>query len=264
MNERCVEVQLRLAHESGAVLHTNEEVVAIDPDSSSVTVTTPARSYQADNVVLSTGPWIRDLAASEHAEQLTVTRQVVFWFDAADLASFTTDTIPYVMWIARRDEDYIGLFPMPPGGTPAVKIVSEQFLETTDPSSVDRTVSQTEIDTFYDLHVAPKFSGVRRDCVRAEVCLYVNTADDHFLIDSDPRSDRITLMSPCSGHGFKHSTAQAGMPSSSSSFMTLSRAEHLQPGPDGIVSSNLLIYSFLQGFRSRSMLRNLRKSWYVE
>ncbi len=207
MNERCVEVQLRLAHESGAVLHTNEEVVAIDPDSSSVTVTTPARSYQADNVVLSTGPWIRDLAASEHAEQLTVTRQVVFWFDAADLASFTTDTIPYVMWIARRDEDYIGLFPMPPGGTPAVKIVSEQFLETTDPSSVDRTVSQTEIDTFYDLHVAPKFSGVRRDCVRAEVCLYVNTADDHFLIDSDPRSDRITLMSPCSGHGFKHSTA---------------------------------------------------------
>ena len=39
------------------------------------------------------------------------------------------------------------------------------------------------------------------------MCLYTNTPDDHFLIDVDPRSDRIMAMSPCSGHGFKHSTA---------------------------------------------------------
>jgi len=88
-----------------------------------------------------------------------------------------------------------------------VKILGEQFLQTTDPNGVDRTVTQAEIDTFFDNHVAPKFRGVRRNCVRAEVCLYTNTPDDHFLIDHDPRSDRITVMSPCSGHGFKHSTA---------------------------------------------------------
>ncbi len=207
MVENCVEVQLRLAFECGATIRTDEEVLTIDPDQRGVTISTSEATYRSNDVVLSTGPWIRELAAPEHAQQLTVTRQVVYWFEVEDLSQFTTDVIPYVMWIAERDEDYIGFFPMPPGGTPAVKILGEQFLETTDPKTVDRTVSSTEIDTFYDQHVAPIFTGVTRRCLRAEVCLYVNTPDDHFLIDIDPRSDRITVMSPCSGHGFKHSTA---------------------------------------------------------
>lgn len=207
MVETCVEVQLRLAREQGATIRTDEAVVAIDPDLTGVTVTTPEATYRANDVVLAAGPWIRDLAAPAHARQLTVTRQVVYWFEVDDLSRFTTEAIPYVMWIAERDEDYIALFPMPPDGTPAVKILGEQFLETTDPATVDRNVSQEEIDTFYDRHVAPKFTGISRRCVRAEVCLYVNTRDDHFLIDVDPRSDRVTVMSPCSGHGFKHSTA---------------------------------------------------------
>lgn len=207
MVERCVEAQLERAAAGGATMRTDEEVTSLTPDETGVVVETTLGTYRATNVVLSTGPWIRDLATPAHAELITITRQVVYWFEVDDLDAFTTDSIPYVMWIAEQDEDYIGLFPMPPGGTPAVKILGEQFLETTDPSTVERTVSQAEIDAFYDRHVSPKFAGVRRDCVRAEVCLYANTPDDHFLVDTDPRSDRITVMSPCSGHGFKHSTA---------------------------------------------------------
>ena len=207
MAERAVEVQLKLASELGATIRTNEAVTAIEPLADSATVTTTEGSFTADHVVLATGPWFAELAAPSHAEQVTVTRQVVYWFEVDDLADFATEAIPFVMWIAQRDEDYVGLFPIPPGGTPAVKILGEQFLETTDPTTVDRSVSQDEIDHFYDTHVAPKFSGVTRNCIRTAVCLYTNTADDHFLVDRDPRSDRITVMSPCSGHGFKHSTA---------------------------------------------------------
>lgn len=207
MAERAVEVQLRLATELGATLRVNETVTAIEPSGNSVVVTTSTGSLTADHVVLATGPWFSELAAPPHAEQVAVTRQVVYWFEVADPDAFSTDAIPFVMWIAKRDEDYIGLFPTPPDGTPAVKILGEQFLETTDADSVDRTVSQAEIDEFYDTYVAPKFTGVSRNAIRAEVCLYTNTEDDHFLIDSDPRSDSITVMSPCSGHGFKHSTA---------------------------------------------------------
>lgn len=207
MAEDAVRVQLALAQASGATLHVNEMVASINPDDNGVTVRTDVGNYRGERVVLATGPWFSELAAPDHAAQVQVTRQVVYWFEVEDLSSFTTTAIPFVMWISQRDEDYIGLFPMPPGGTPAVKILGEQFIETTDPKSVDRSVSQTEIDTFYDTHVATKFSGITRNCVRAEVCLYTNTTDDHFLIDTDPRSDRITVMSPCSGHGFKHSTA---------------------------------------------------------
>lgn len=208
MAERCVDVQLRLAAENGASIRRNETVTTIAPDASGVTITTDKGRIRADQVVLATGPWFTELAHQRHADQVTVTRQVVYWFEAdGDLDAFSTERIPYIMWIGARDEDYFAVFPTPPGGTPAVKVLGEQFLETTDPSSVDRTVSQTEIDAFHRDFVAPKVDGISPRCVKASVCLYTNTDDDHFLIDVDPRSDRVLAMSPCSGHGFKHSAA---------------------------------------------------------
>lgn len=207
MAERCVEVQLRLAEANGAVIRRNEEVVSVDPDDGGVTITTTAGQVRADRVVVATGPWFSDLAHPSHAEQVVVTRQVVYWFEADDLDAFSTERIPYIMWIGARDEDYFAVFPTPPGGTPAVKVLGEQFLETTDPSTVDRHVSRAEIEAFHRDFVAPKVDGISDRCVKASVCLYTNTADDHFLIDTDPRSDRILAMSPCSGHGFKHSAA---------------------------------------------------------
>jgi sarcosine oxidase len=207
MAERCVSVQLDLARSGGATLHMNEPVVTIDAGPDMVQVATEQGAYRAERLVLATGPWFRELAAPEFAEQVTVTRQVVYWFEVEDLAAYSTTEIPFIMWIAEKDEDYIALCPIPPGGTPAVRMLGEQFLETTDPETVNREVKQNEIDHFYDVHVAPKFTGISRNCVRTAVCLYSNTPDDHFLIDTDPRSDRITVMSPCSGHGFKHSTA---------------------------------------------------------
>ena len=208
MAERAVEVQLQLAAELGAAIRVNETVSSIETVGDIITVTTADGSFTADHVVLATGPWFSELAASEHADQVTVTRQVVYWFEVDDIEAFTTNAIPFVMWIAERDEDYIALFPAPPDtATPAVKVLGEQFIETTTVEAVDRDVSVAEIDQFYDTHIASKFVGVSRNCVRTSVCLYTNTPDDHFLIDSDPRSDAITVMSPCSGHGFKHSSA---------------------------------------------------------
>jgi len=179
----------------------------VTPLAEGVEVRTDTGRYRCRTVVLAAGPWMPELVTAETSSQLRVTRQVVYWFEADDLDAFGTGRIPFVMWIADRDEDYIGLFPRPPGGTPGVKILGEQFLEATTADDVDRTVSEAEIDRFYERHVAPKFTGITRSCVRAEVCLYTNTPDDHFLIDTDPRSDRIVVMSPCSGHGFKHSAA---------------------------------------------------------
>ena len=40
---------------------------------------------------------------------------------------------------------------------------------------------------------------------KSVTCLYTVTPDSHFLIDRHPRNERILVVSPCSGHGFKHS-----------------------------------------------------------
>ena len=56
-------------------------------------------------------------------------------------------------------------------------------------------------------HVAGRLADVTARAVRSATCLYTVIPDSHFLIDRHPRQERILVVSPCSGHGFKHSMA---------------------------------------------------------
>lgn len=206
MNERAVALQLEQARRLGAKVRTRETVLSVEPESGGIVVRTDVGTYRADDVVLATGPWMSELAPV-FDDRLTVTRQVAFWFEADDLDVFRTDRLPLVMWVGEKIDKYIAVFPTPPNGTAAVKVLGEQFHTATTAQNVDRTVTESEIRDFYEQLVVPKVAGLRPNCVRSTVCLYTNTADDHFLIDTDPRSDHILVMSPCSGHGFKHSAA---------------------------------------------------------
>ena len=42
---------------------------------------------------------------------------------------------------------------------------------------------------------------------RAKTCLYTQTPDSQFVFDAHPVCARVLIVSPCSGHGFKHSAA---------------------------------------------------------
>jgi sarcosine oxidase len=48
-------------------------------------------------------------------------------------------------------------------------------------------------------------TGVGPTPLRSVACLYTNTPDSGFIIDRHPRMHRVTVVSACSGHGFKHS-----------------------------------------------------------
>jgi sarcosine oxidase len=55
--------------------------------------------------------------------------------------------------------------------------------------------------------VAGRLPGVRARAIRSTTCLYTSTADSGFAIDVHPRDANLLVVSPCSGHGFKHSAA---------------------------------------------------------
>jgi len=207
MSDDAVRAQLQLAADAGARVETQCAVTAIEPVDDLVHVTTSSGEITARHVVLAAGAWLPDLVPQPVADQLTVTRQVVYWFEVDDLEAYRPERLPFVMWIEETIEGYCAIFPAPTGAIPAVKILGEQFADETTANDVTRTVSDDEIADFHRRLVAPRFPGVSNRCLKAEVCLYTNTSDDHFLIQSDPRSERITIMSPCSGHGFKHSAA---------------------------------------------------------
>ena len=79
--------------------------------------------------------------------------------------------------------------------------------ETTHPEVINRKVSDKEIQMVYEKYVLPHLPGIKNHCTKSEVCLITNREDGDFVIDRHPKSDRITIVSACSGHGFKHSFA---------------------------------------------------------
>ena len=185
----------------------DERVTAVDHDASGVTVTTNQGKYHADKAVVSTGAWIADFLPAAQASSFVVYRQVFYWFAVDDPAQFACERFPFLIWIGDRQEEFYSAFPHLEGETVGLKMVTEEYIDTSDAATVDRTVHPHEIERMYNDFATRRINGLRPDCLKTSVCLYTNTPDEHFVIDQHPESDRILVASPCSGHGFKHSAA---------------------------------------------------------
>jgi sarcosine oxidase len=205
--ERCVAAQLLLARRHGATLRLGEQVLEVRPDGAGAIVRTTADSYRADQVVLTAGPWLPELLAPAYAGYFTVTRQVLYWFAPRDsIEPFLPDRFPVFIWEPAGLPEAIYGFPALDGAAGGVKIASGTYGERVVPDEVRRTVADEEIAAMYRL-VEPCFPGIGPRCVKALTCLYTVTADAGFVIDRHPEHPQIVLVSPCSGHGFKHSAA---------------------------------------------------------
>jgi len=208
--ERAIETQLRLAKQRGAVVRLDERVLRYKAEANpgqGVTVTTQVGTYQADKVILTVGPWLGTLLAKPLAKTFGVYRQVIYWFEVEEPAQFHRDHFPFVIWIGDRPEEFFTIFPYLEEATVGAKVVTEEYLQTVTPVTVDRTVHAHEVERMYHDFVARRVAGVLPRCLKTGVCLYTNTPDEHFIIDFHPESERVIVASPCSGHGFKHSAA---------------------------------------------------------
>ena len=75
------------------------------------------------------------------------------------------------------------------------------------PDQVNRSVLPADVAALRE-SLGPVLPGLAAAAVRESVtCLYTDTPDGHFLIDFHPRYPRVLLSTPCSGHGFKFSSA---------------------------------------------------------
>jgi len=205
--ERSVAAQLLLAQRHGATLRLGEEAIEVRPEGAGAVVRTAAAEYVADQVVLTAGPWLPELLAPEYARHFSVTRQVLYWFAVRDsIEPFLPDRFPIFIWEPAGLPEAIYGFPAIDGAAGGVKIAPGTYGERVDPDDVPRTVTDAEIAAMYRL-VEPCFPGIGPRCLKSASCLYTVTADAGFVIDRHPEHPQIVLVSPCSGHGFKHSAA---------------------------------------------------------
>ena len=206
--EACVGAHLTQAERRGAEIHRHENVLAFRGSATGVRVTTDRDTYTADTLIIAAGPWLPGLIGPELARIFTVYRQTLFWF-AIDgpLTPFLAEHCPVFIWEVQRGRQAIYGFPAVDGADGGIKIATEQYDGATSADAVGRDVTATEMRAMHAEYVAPYISGVAERCVRAVTCLYTVTPDFGFVIDRHPQCERIILVSPCSGHGFKHSPA---------------------------------------------------------
>lgn len=203
--ERAIAVQLRLAQQQGAEIHTNETVLAVTPHATGVRVTTDRSEYHAGQVVLTAGPWLPQLVGGVFPQLLRVYRQVLYWFATEHPAAFMPSRFPVFIWGHGADKGFYGFPSFTPDRT--VKVATSQLVTETAPEAVDRLVMADEIMAMYQTHIAGLLPGLAPQVLRTATCLYTVTPDGNFVFDQQPEAPHVLWVSACSGHGFKHSAA---------------------------------------------------------
>jgi sarcosine oxidase len=204
--ERCIRAQLALARRRGAVIRTGETVIGMEPSGSGMRVSTDQETYEAGQVVLAAGAWSPALAGGPLA-RLAVHRQVLFWYEPEDPSAYAPGRFPVFIWL-HGSQAHHHFYGFPAVGPDGVKVATETYHDPLPrPDGLDRTVTPAEADGMRRDHVAGRLAGVTPVCRRSQACLYTVTPDADFVLDRAPGSDRLLLVSACSGHGFKHSAA---------------------------------------------------------
>jgi sarcosine oxidase len=204
--ERCIAAQLKAARELGAAVIAGATVSAVESAGNVVRVRAGDRTVVADEVVVCAGMWSAELLGEPFKSLLRVCRQQLFWFKLEEPVIFPEVSPSFILSHGPLETDWCYGFPPIPGEG-SMKIAAEQYTAQSLPNSLDRTVSDADVAAMFRTHVAGKIAGVTAERVKASVCTYTVTPDYGFIIDDHPALKNVTVVSACSGHGFKHSAA---------------------------------------------------------
>jgi sarcosine oxidase len=209
--EAAVEAQLSLARAAGATLLLDEEVVSWSGSRNGVAIATSARTLDAVELVLCGGAWIGRLVP-ELRPLVAIQPQCLHWFPIRRGYDALAE-MPVFVWGVDIEEDefahgtgFYG-FPAIDGAAGGVKLATEVYGITVDPDEPWREQLSDRASSFYERFVARLFPWVSAPPLRTVACLYTATRGSRFLVDRHPAHPNVTVVSACSGHGFKHSAA---------------------------------------------------------
>ena len=201
--EECIKTNLKLANDNGALLLFNEVVQSIRSEKSSIEIVTNKGVYQTKKLIVSAGAWLNNLLP-ELQLPLSIKRQVLFWFKNTDVSKqsfINADNLPIYIWEYVPGRMFYG-FPDLGNG---MKAAPHHEGHSINPDLLSQEVSDDEIEQIQ--HIVDEHFTIKTKFAFSDVCMYTNTPDEHFIIDYHPSNNNIIIASPCSGHGFKFSSA---------------------------------------------------------
>ena len=191
---RVVETLVRAARDLGAVVRENARAVRVRVEGKRATsvVLDDASEIVGDAIVLACGGWIGALVP-EIASSFRTLAQPVFHVAARDaqLPVFGAD-------IART-----GWYGFPAHRDGFVKIANHGAGRAMASASAARDVTPSEISRMQDFLRESLPLLADAEVLRARVCVYCDTLDEHFWIAPHPEIANLVVATGGSGHGFK-------------------------------------------------------------
>ena len=194
--ERVVAAQIARARALNADVRLNCKVLSVTRDGSGVRVHTANGDILATRVIVSAGAWASNFLPTLVARRLAVTRQSLHWFEPPhDDTAFQPARMPVFIW-----NDLYGFPIASPGG--GVKIATETMTAFVDPDAEREAVGERDINMLLP-RVRSSFPQLGAH-MKGATCLYTATPDFNFTVLAHPEIEGVTVVSACSGHGFKH------------------------------------------------------------
>lgn len=197
--ERCIAAQLTSAAANGAAVFPDEPVLEWLPQGDGIVVTTARGEYATGRLILATGAWMVETLKNIGIETV-VERQPLFWFHPN-----AGHALPGTVWAMEFERGKL-LYGFPANETGVKIAIHYGGVQRTTAEEIDRKIHRADsrhLRHYADLHLP----GALGKIARAEVCMYTNTPDLHFIFDTHPRDTNVLVVSACSGHGFKFSSA---------------------------------------------------------
>ena len=125
---------------------------------------------------------------------------MLLWAGTRRPERFTPAALP--VFILDADE---GLFyGFPEYGIPGLKIGRMHHRrQVVDPDAWDRSRIEPEDEAVLRAATSRYLPDADGPALTLKTCLFTNTPDEHFIIDAWPDTPGVTVVSPCSGHGYK-------------------------------------------------------------
>jgi sarcosine oxidase len=196
--ERCIVAHVERAHRAGATIRARKRVVDWRATGDGVRVETDAGVYEADRLVITAGAWAARFV--DALDEVAVPeRQVLGWFQPEKPERFEPDRFP--VWNLQVPEGRYYGFPV--YGVPGFKLGRYHHREEhVDPDAFEREPTQADERLLREF-AERYFPAGAGPTMRLETCLFTNTPDEHFVLDTLPDLPQVTVAAGFSGHGFK-------------------------------------------------------------
>ena len=197
--ERCIVAHVIAAQALGAEIRARGAVEFWRADRGSVFVTTGRKTYHARKMIVTAGPWARNLIPA--LQQAAVPeRQVLLWAQPRKRDYFKFGAFPVFNMEAPEGRFY----GFPVFSVPGFKIgkYHHRSERVDDLDRMDREC-HSEDEAILREGIRRYFPEADGPTMAMKTCLFTNSPDEHFILDRLPDEPQVGIAAGFSGHGFK-------------------------------------------------------------